>query len=79
MGPRCISEKTMRGLRAEQVFYFSKKMFDYMCEKGTAERICQESIKEQLQRTNSCLHFNKSYNGLDVSMTACLHMQRVKC
>ena len=33
------------GLASEdrQVFYFSKQMFEYMCEHGTAERISQEA------------------------------------
>jgi hypothetical protein len=44
-----------RELRAEQVFYFSKKMFDFMCEKGTAERICQESIRMANQRKGDLL------------------------
>jgi hypothetical protein len=31
------------GSEARQVFYFSKQMFEYMCEHGTAERISQEA------------------------------------
>ncbi len=36
--------------RETQVFYFSQKMFDYMCENGTAERIQQEASRLATQR-----------------------------
>ena len=38
-----------------QVFYFSQKMFDYMCENGTADRISQEDIRLANQRKGDVL------------------------
>ena len=38
-----------------QVFYFSQKMFDYMCENGTADRISQEDIRLANQRKGDIL------------------------
>jgi hypothetical protein len=38
-----------------QVFYFSPKMFHYMCEKGTADRISQETIRLANQRKGDVL------------------------
>jgi hypothetical protein len=39
----------------QQVFYFSKKMFDFMREKGTAERIAQEAARLAIQRKGDIL------------------------
>jgi hypothetical protein len=38
-----------------QVFYFSQKMFHYMCENGTADRISQEAIRSANQRKGDIL------------------------
>lgn len=38
-----------------QVFYFSQKMFHYMCENGTSDRISQEAIRLANQRKGDIL------------------------
>jgi hypothetical protein len=38
-----VTDSHSLALEARQVFYFSKQMFEYMCEHGTAERISQEA------------------------------------
>ena len=44
----------------KQVFYFSKKMFDFMCENDTAERTCQEGIRMASQRKADSLKRQKA-------------------
>lgn len=38
-----VTESCSLASEARQVFYFSKQMFEYMCEHGTTERITQEA------------------------------------
>lgn len=45
---------------SQQVFYFSQKMFDYMCERGTAEHIHQEVIRMQSDRKGVLLKRHES-------------------
>ena len=41
--------------REPQVFYFSQKMFDFMCENGNAERVHQEALRLGTQRKGDIL------------------------
>ena len=46
--------------REPQVFYFSQKMFDFMCVNGSAERVHQEALRLATQRKGDILKRNEA-------------------